>query len=203
MKKSVRDRLTDTEGQVGIGTLIVFIAMVLVAAIAAAVLVNTAGFLQSQAESTGTESTEEVSNRLQIYTTTGYVESGSPNNVDSYYFTVGKASGAGDIDLGEVTVDFQGPTQNHDIAPSDDDYTISSIYDSSGDLGSDVLGDSADRANVTIDADTTGSSTSIEKLEANEEAKVTFITSDGAETTTFIQAPSDLDTKSGGSVVDL
>jgi flagellin-like protein len=58
-------------GQVGIGTLIVFIAMVLVAAIAAGVLVDTAGFLQSKSQQTGEDSTESVTNRVQILDTYG------------------------------------------------------------------------------------------------------------------------------------
>ena len=39
--------------------------MVLVAAIAAGVLIDTAGFLQSESEETGQESSQQVTNRLQ------------------------------------------------------------------------------------------------------------------------------------------
>jgi len=98
---------THTRGQVGIGTLIVFIAMVLVAAIAAGVLINTAGLLQTQAEATGEESQQQVTDRLQIQSATGNVteEFGEPV-VDKMNVTVTRAPGAGEINLRNVTYEF-------------------------------------------------------------------------------------------------
>ena len=99
------EQLTDNRerGQVGIGTLIVFIALVLVAAIAAGVLINTAGFLQTQAQATGEESTEQVSTNLVFLSTTGTVADGT-EGIDNISTTVQLGPGSSAIDLNDSTI---------------------------------------------------------------------------------------------------
>ncbi|MDB2252466.1 hypothetical protein PN416_13665 [Halorubrum ezzemoulense] len=99
----------EERGQVGIGTLIVFIAMVLVAAIAAGVLINTAGFLQTQAEATGQESTDLVSERIDVTSEVGVVGSPSPGELSEVRLGVSGAPGADQIDLTETTIQAVGP----------------------------------------------------------------------------------------------
>lgn len=122
--------VSDQRGQVGIGTLIVFIAMVLVAAIAAGVLINTAGSLQTQAEATGEESTAQVSDSLQLVSAAGetgrnnYINVSSGAEKDEIYrvgLRVKKSPGAGNIDLNNTIIEY-----------ADREHNILTHYDTEG-----------------------------------------------------------------------
>src|SRR6056297_1918035 len=108
-------RNDDDRGQVGIGTLIVFIAMVLVAAIAAGVLINTAGFLQSSAEETGQQSSDQVTNRLEVVNTVGVDIDSTNSEVDTVQVTVKKAPGAANIDIGSTIAQFVLSSGSYDL----------------------------------------------------------------------------------------
>ena len=61
----------DEEGDIGIGTLIIFIAMVLVAAIAASLILYAAALLQQQAQQTVDEAVAEVSGGVEVINIAG------------------------------------------------------------------------------------------------------------------------------------
>ena len=88
-------------GSIGIGAMIVFIAMVLVAGIAASVLIQTSTKLESQALLSGRETTAEVSSGLDVVAIEGYNSTGT---IDLLGIVVRARAGSSDIDLGETTI---------------------------------------------------------------------------------------------------
>ncbi len=93
----------EEEAMVGIGTLIVFIAMVLIAAVAASVLITTSETLQSRARTVGTATIREVSAGVSIESITGYTNV-NKTKIEYIALTVRPRAGSKDIDLGLCTL---------------------------------------------------------------------------------------------------
>jgi flagellin-like protein len=193
----------DDRGQVGIGTLIVFIALVLVAAIAAGVLINTAGFLQQKSQQTGEESSQKVTNRLNVVSTTGIVDSNE--QVESINMTVKKAPGASDINLNNTTISYVGPAGTETLIyngsfaddSSDAVYDAYTIKDADG--SSPVLNSPDDRFDVGIYLGQS-SGGSLEVLDEGESATLRLTTQSGGSTAIELRVPQSL---SGENAVEL
>jgi flagellin FlaB len=180
---------SDKRGQVGIGTLIVFIAMVLVAAIAAGVLVNTAGFLQETAEQTGAESQAQVSDRLQVINAYGDVVAGAgagdPNRVTDISFTFKKAAGANPVNVDAVSyivIDGSGTPVVGEVSALDKTTTAGTgsfagidgvLFDATANPDRLVLQDNDDRLIVTVRG---------LNVDAGDEVTVEFVAESGAKT---------------------
>jgi len=60
-------KIKNNEGSIGIGAMIVFIALILVAAVASAVIIQTAESLQQNAQQVGDDTQEEIAGKVQIH----------------------------------------------------------------------------------------------------------------------------------------
>ncbi len=93
----------EDHAMVGIGTLIVFIAMVLIAAVASSVLITTSETLQSRAKTVGTSTIREVSAGISVETVTGYTNEGK-TKITYLALTIRPRAGSKDIDLSLCTL---------------------------------------------------------------------------------------------------
>ena len=115
MKKVFRKK---EKGEMGIGTLIIFIAMIIVAAVAATVLIQTAYQLQQQAEETGNVAIQDVATGFKVIHIGGVVDNSDPANpkIKTIEIKVGLLAGSPAIDLDNVLIE---------ITDGKNDYTLS------------------------------------------------------------------------------
>ncbi len=165
-------------GQVGIGTLIVFIAMVLVAAIAAGVLINTAGDLQSQASDTGTETQQAVANQIEVVH--AYADNRDDEDFEELNLVVKKSAGSDVIDMTSLTVQYTSESDSvtlaHDAGTDDPEFTTTGVTEESQD---DSLTDTSDRIEVSIAL--TGDDEQPEALSLGDSATVQLVDQSGAQ----------------------
>ncbi|WP_247731200.1 archaellin/type IV pilin N-terminal domain-containing protein [Halovivax limisalsi] len=187
MKRDTQSTIGFDRGQVGIGTLIVFIAMVLVAAIAAGVLISTAGELQAQGEATGSESQSQVSDNIQVLTKTASVDEVG-DNVSSLDLVVGPAAGANTIDLTETTIHALSSDASESLdwasTASSSEFETSNVY---GTTNGNTLTSTGDRAMITIKNTT---SSVVDNLVSGDSATLEIVDQSGATTYVEVRLPS-------------
>lgn len=190
-------------GQIGIGAIIVFIAMVVVAAIAGTLILDVAGTLHAQTEYTGQEATEKAADNLVVSNSVGAVNQTASNDtvVDEVYLTVEKGPGTQQLNLEDVTIHFLGHEgtsvlvheNRHETENGNDDRTIGYFNTSAIGASSDitVLDGEAERAQVTIELNHSNQVRPVqpEALEPRDDADLVFVTNTGSQRFQTIEVP--------------
>lgn len=124
------------KAEMGIGTLIIFISMILVAAIAAGVLLQTAGSLQSKALLVGQKSKSQVSTILSPILMTG--EDGQDSTLENFFIKLKLAPGSDPLKLQDILVEMDLNDKSADIEYKNDakglncSYGVDGFYTNTG-----------------------------------------------------------------------
>ena len=102
--------INNESAQAGVGTLIIFIAMVLVAAVAAAVLIQTSGVMQSKSTSTTKEAAAAIGENIVIEAVDGNYSS---TTLTALNITIKVAAGGSSVDISKVLLKVQSQTYNY------------------------------------------------------------------------------------------
>ena len=99
MKFEEKSNKQDNYGAIGIGAMIVFIALILVAAVAAAVIIQTAEKLQQNAQTTGDDTADNMAGKILIET--AFVDPTTPAN--DYLLFISLAPGSDSLVTTDIT----------------------------------------------------------------------------------------------------
>jgi flagellin FlaB len=102
-KKFVKMK-NDKRAEMGVGTMIIFIAMVLVAAVAASVLISTANTVREQAQETGDQAINNVASGFIVQDVIGQVNASDYQSIDNITIYVKLAAGSPQINMNNVVI---------------------------------------------------------------------------------------------------
>jgi len=97
-------------GALGIGVMILFIAMVLIAGIIAYIIISTGSLLQIQSGNTGSQTVKEVSSGLKVSTIQGHNTAGL---IDKIVIVITPQAGSPDIDLTGLLIELSDSEQKN------------------------------------------------------------------------------------------
>lgn len=129
--KANKSLKNDNSGDIGVGTLIIFISMVLVAAVAAAVLIYTTGALQQKATKTSKEATQQISSNIIVDRVLGDRSASLNASIDSLLIRIKPDVGTTSIDLRQVIVTVMDNSARYDLKYSTN-YTAVAVRDEDG-----------------------------------------------------------------------
>lgn len=197
-KLAWKKRKMEEEGEMGVGTLLIFIAMILVAAVAAGVLVQTAYKLQQQAEATGNEALQDVATGFKVLAIWGTTDGNA--TIDHIYLKIALTAGSPGINLADAKIeviktiggtDADEVTLDYDsTAASDTEFAAVELRDMAP-LTDVAMMTSGDIFQVHLDLnETTGFDMA---LEVQEQISVLLMPKHGVPTLVEITAPSTLE----------
>lgn len=111
------NRRYNNKASQGIGTLIIFIALILVAAVAAGVLIQTAASLQSKSLDVGRQSQEKITTDIEVVqlyvenTSDGYIN----GSIDNITVVVRLGSGSNPVKLSDMIVKYDVPSGSQTV----------------------------------------------------------------------------------------
>ena len=115
-------------GSIGIGAMIIFIAIVLVAGIAASVLIQTSTSLEMQALRTGSATTQEVASGVTVESVEGSNTSGQ---ITKLAIEVASRPGSPDIDLKQTVIEISDSSNKYVLRYGD---TLTNVSGIDGDI---------------------------------------------------------------------
>lgn len=188
------------QGLAGVAALIIFIALVLVGAITAAVILDVAGSLEQQAAQTGEEATEQISSTLQIYERTAQVDTSSPPSVSRVEFILGVAPGTSAVNLDNLLITMTTQNDRFDLIsedssasltdPSNDADNVFNISEVTTSTGDNILRGSQQRYNITVKS---GDGPNRPDFDAGQNIQITFTSGAGGQAFQQIRIPNTID----------